>query len=94
MGREAYAVGPDETARKAFLMELGVYSFGDLAADVRTGQEITTRQRLADLVAQAKMADEAGIEVFALGEHHRRDFTLSAPELVLAAIASVTSGSS
>jgi alkanesulfonate monooxygenase SsuD/methylene tetrahydromethanopterin reductase-like flavin-dependent oxidoreductase (luciferase family) len=90
MGREAYAVGPGETARKAFLMELGVYSFGDLAADVRTGKQITTRQRLADLIAQAKMADEAGLEVFALGEHHRRDFALSAPEVVLAAIAAGT----
>jgi alkanesulfonate monooxygenase SsuD/methylene tetrahydromethanopterin reductase-like flavin-dependent oxidoreductase (luciferase family) len=71
-------------------VELGIYSFGDTAPDVRTGETRTTRQRLADLVAQAKLADAAGIDIFALGEHHRRDFTVSAPEVVLASIASVT----
>ncbi|GIF61973.1 luciferase [Asanoa ishikariensis] len=64
-------------------MELGIYSFGDSGT-------VSTRQRLADLVSQARYADEAGLDVIALGEHHRADFTLSAPELVLAAISSVT----
>ncbi|MEV4537572.1 LLM class flavin-dependent oxidoreductase [Asanoa sp. NPDC049518] len=64
-------------------MELGIYSFGDSGTH-------STRQRLADLVAQARYADEAGLDVIALGEHHRPDFTLSAPELVLAAISAVT----
>jgi alkanesulfonate monooxygenase SsuD/methylene tetrahydromethanopterin reductase-like flavin-dependent oxidoreductase (luciferase family) len=64
-------------------MELGIYSFGDLRG-------IPTQERLADLVAQARYADEAGLDVIALGEHHRADFALSAPEMVLAAIASVT----
>ncbi|MEV0717969.1 LLM class flavin-dependent oxidoreductase [Asanoa sp. NPDC050611] len=64
-------------------MELGIYTFGDSGT-------VSTRQRLADLVAQARYADEAGLDVIALGEHHRPDFTLSAPELVLAAISSVT----
>ncbi|MFD5830853.1 LLM class flavin-dependent oxidoreductase [Lentzea sp. NPDC060358] len=71
-------------------MELGIYSFGDLAADPHTGEVLGTRQRLANLVRHARTADEAGIEVFALGEHHRPDFGISAPEVVLAAVASVT----
>jgi alkanesulfonate monooxygenase SsuD/methylene tetrahydromethanopterin reductase-like flavin-dependent oxidoreductase (luciferase family) len=71
-------------------MELGIYTFGDLRPDPRTGEMPSTRQRLHNLMTQAKMADEAGIEVIALGEHHRRDFALSAPEVVLSAIAAVT----
>jgi alkanesulfonate monooxygenase SsuD/methylene tetrahydromethanopterin reductase-like flavin-dependent oxidoreductase (luciferase family) len=90
MGVEAYQVGLKETLKRGSAMELGIYSFGDVKPDVRTGETPSLRQRLADLVAQARMADEAGIEVFALGEHHRRDFALSAPEVVLAAIAAVT----
>ena len=72
-------------------MELGIYTFGDAMPDVRTGEAMSTRQRLANLVEQARFADAAGLDVFALGEHHRRDFAVSAPEVVLAAIAPVTS---
>jgi alkanesulfonate monooxygenase SsuD/methylene tetrahydromethanopterin reductase-like flavin-dependent oxidoreductase (luciferase family) len=71
-------------------MELGLYTFGEMLPDAHTGEVVSTRQRLKNLVAQAKMADEAGIEVIALGEHHRRDFALAAPEVVLGAIAAVT----
>ncbi|HAS31446.1 MAG TPA: LLM class flavin-dependent oxidoreductase [Microbacterium sp.] len=69
-------------------MELGIYSFGDL-----TG-EPTPRavgRRLDALVRQAEAADAGGLDVFALGEHHRSDFAVSAPEVVLAAIAALTS---
>jgi alkanesulfonate monooxygenase SsuD/methylene tetrahydromethanopterin reductase-like flavin-dependent oxidoreductase (luciferase family) len=69
-------------------VELGIYSFGDLADD-RSGAAI--KRRLNALVRQARLADEAGLDVFALGEHHRPDFAVSAPEMVLAAIAPVTS---
>jgi alkanesulfonate monooxygenase SsuD/methylene tetrahydromethanopterin reductase-like flavin-dependent oxidoreductase (luciferase family) len=72
-------------------MELGVYTFGDLKPDPRTGEVFSVEKRLAGLIEQARMADEAGLDVFALGEHHRRDFAISSPEVVLAAIASVTS---
>jgi alkanesulfonate monooxygenase SsuD/methylene tetrahydromethanopterin reductase-like flavin-dependent oxidoreductase (luciferase family) len=71
-------------------MELGIMTFSDIRADVRTGETLSIRQRLRDLVDQARLADQAGIEVIALGEHHRREFTLSAPEVVLGAIAAVT----
>lgn len=68
-------------------MELGVYSFGDLG-QARTVPDTT--RRLDALVRQARMADQAGLDVFALGEHHRPDFAVSSPEVVLASIASVT----
>jgi alkanesulfonate monooxygenase SsuD/methylene tetrahydromethanopterin reductase-like flavin-dependent oxidoreductase (luciferase family) len=72
-------------------MELGIYTFGDVTPDVHTGKTLSTRQRLSNLLEQAKLADEAGLDVIALGEHHRRDFAVSAPEVVLGAMSSVTS---
>jgi alkanesulfonate monooxygenase SsuD/methylene tetrahydromethanopterin reductase-like flavin-dependent oxidoreductase (luciferase family) len=68
-------------------VELGIYSFGDLGGD---RSDAVVGQRLNALVRQARLADEAGLDVFALGEHHRPNFAVSAPEMVLAAIASVT----
>ncbi|MDO8383851.1 MAG: LLM class flavin-dependent oxidoreductase [Microbacterium sp.] len=69
-------------------MELGIYSFGDLTGD--TSPKAVGR-RLDALVRQAEAADAAGLDVFALGEHHRSDFAVSAPEVVLAAVAARTS---
>jgi alkanesulfonate monooxygenase SsuD/methylene tetrahydromethanopterin reductase-like flavin-dependent oxidoreductase (luciferase family) len=71
-------------------MELGLYTFGETRPDAHTREVLSSRQRLKHLVAQARMADEAGIDVLGLGEHHRRDFAISAPEVVLAAISAVT----
>lgn len=69
-------------------MELGIYSLGYLPGD----QSVAAIGRHLDvLVRQARTADQAGLDVFALGEHHRADFAVSAPEMVLAAIASTTS---
>jgi probable LLM family oxidoreductase len=72
-------------------MELGIYSFGELAPDPHTGRTASAHERLGDLVTLARVADEGGLDVIALGEHHRKDFTISAPEIVLANIAAVTS---
>jgi probable LLM family oxidoreductase len=69
-------------------MEFGIYTFGDLAHDA--ADAVHVRERINDIVAAAKFADEAGIDVFGVGEHHRRDFAISAPSVVLSAIAAVT----
>lgn len=69
-------------------MELGCYSFGDLAPGARGPQAM--RQRLAEVVALAERADRGGLDVFGLGEHHRPDYALSAPEVALGAIAART----
>jgi len=70
--------------------EFGLYTFGELTPDPQTGRAIGARQRIADIVAAAKLADSAGIDVFAVGEHHRLDMAVSATPVVLAAIAAST----
>lgn len=72
------------------MVELGLDTFGDvsLGAD---GQMQRQDQTLRDVVAQAVLADRLGIDFIGLGEHHRDDFAISAPEIVLAAIAGQTS---
>jgi len=69
--------------------ELGLYTFGDITPDP-SGGSITPAQRLRDVVDEARLADEVGLDVFAVGEHHRADFPISAPAVVLAAIAERT----
>jgi probable LLM family oxidoreductase len=66
-------------------MELGVYTFGELTEDAATGQRITPAQRLRDLIEEVELADQVGLDVFGLGEHHRSDYVVSAPAVVLAA---------
>jgi probable LLM family oxidoreductase len=70
--------------------ELGLYTFGELTPDASTGKAIGARRRLADILAAAKLADDAGLDVFAVGEHHRLDMSISATPVVLAAIAART----
>jgi probable LLM family oxidoreductase len=65
-------------------MELGVATFADLSSG------ISPEQRMRDLLEEAVLADELGLDVFAVGEHHRPDFLISAPAVTLAAIAAKT----
>jgi alkanesulfonate monooxygenase SsuD/methylene tetrahydromethanopterin reductase-like flavin-dependent oxidoreductase (luciferase family) len=71
-------------------MELGVYTFGDITADPHTGRAIAAPQRYAEIWAAAHLADEAGLDVFGVGEHHRLDLPISSPAVVMAAIAGGT----
>jgi probable LLM family oxidoreductase len=70
-------------------MEIGIYTFGELAPDPATGRT-NPEQRLRDLVEEIVLADQVGLDVFGVGEHHRRDFAVSAPAIVLAAAAART----
>lgn len=74
----------------AQLCELGLDTFGDVTRD-STGNPVPHHQVIRDLVAQAALADELGIDFIGVGEHHREDFAVSAPDVVLAAIAGQTS---
>ena len=65
-------------------MELGLATFADLASGV------TPEQRMRDLLEEAELADQLGLDVFAIGEHHRPDFLVSSPAVALAAIAART----
>lgn len=65
-------------------MELGLATFADLASGV------TPQQRMKDLMEEAVLADQLGLDVFAIGEHHRPDFVVSSPQIPLAAAAVLT----
>ena len=70
--------------------ELGIDTFGDITVS-SDGTLNTAAQVLRDVVDEGVLADSIGIEAFGVGEHHRRDFSISAPEVVLAALAARTS---
>src|SRR6478672_1387291 len=65
-------------------MELGVYTFGDVSPG------ISTQRRLTQLIEEIELADQVGLDVFGVGEHHRDDYAVSAPAIVLAAGAAST----
>ncbi|WP_241558519.1 LLM class flavin-dependent oxidoreductase [Paracnuella aquatica] len=69
------------------IMEIGVYTFADIGRHPETGEELGAQQRLANLMEEVKLADEVGLDVFAIGEHHRPDYAVSAPAVALAAAA-------
>jgi len=71
-------------------MELGISSFGGVQPDGAPGRATHAYQRVQELLEAIRLADEVGLDVFALGEHHRPDFVISAPEVILAAAAAVT----
>jgi len=64
-------------------MEIGIYTFGELTSG-------TAGQRMRDLLEEIELADQVGLDVFGVGEHHRPDFVVSAPAIVLAAAARTT----
>lgn len=71
-------------------MQIGIYTFGERTPDPRTGQTVTAEQRLRDLLEEIELADQVGLDVFGVGEHHRPDYVVSAPAVVLAAAAART----
>jgi probable LLM family oxidoreductase len=71
-------------------MELGIYTFAELTPDPATGRTIDPATRLRNLLEEVELADQVGLDVFGVGEHHRPDFAVSAPAVVLAAAAERT----
>jgi probable LLM family oxidoreductase len=70
-------------------LELGLDTFGDVTTDL-AGKPVSHAQTIRDVIEQGVLADSIGIDFFGVGEHHRDDFAVSAPEVVLAAIAART----
>jgi len=68
-------------------MEIGVYTFADLGVHPVTKATITPRQRMLNLIEEIETADQLGLDVFAVGEHHRPDYLISSPTVVLGAAA-------
>ena len=71
-------------------MELGIYTFADVAHDPATGRQIGAAQRVRDVIEEIALADQLGLDVFGIGEHHRTDYVASAPAIILAAAAERT----
>ncbi|MBM4763021.1 LLM class flavin-dependent oxidoreductase [Bacillus sp. B15-48] len=71
-------------------MEIGIYTLADIGPDPISGKTITAKERVKEIIQAAKLADEAGLDVFGVGEHHRLDYASSSPAVLLAAIAQVT----
>ena len=70
-------------------IELGLDTFGDATVDA-DGTPLSQAQAIRDVVTQGELADQVGLAFIGVGEHHRPDFSVSAPEVVLAAIAAKT----
>lgn len=70
-------------------LEFALDTFGDVTID-ESGNTVPYAQVIRDVVEEATLADRLGVDAFGVGEHHRKDFAITAPEIVLAAIASRT----
>jgi alkanesulfonate monooxygenase SsuD/methylene tetrahydromethanopterin reductase-like flavin-dependent oxidoreductase (luciferase family) len=71
-------------------MEIGIYSFAEIGPDPHTGRSRGPGQRLRDLLEEITLADQVGLDAFGVGEHHRPDYAVSAPAVVLGAAAALT----
>ena len=71
-------------------MELGITTFVETTPDAHTGKIISHAERIRNVVEEIVMADEVGLDIFGVGEHHREDYAASAPAVILAAAAART----
>jgi len=71
-------------------MELGIYTFVENTADAETGKTLHPAKRLSNLMEEIELADQAGLDVVGIGEHHRSEYISSAPAVILAAAAQRT----
>jgi probable LLM family oxidoreductase len=71
-------------------MQFGAYTFVETRRDPATGEPVDVDKSFTDVIEQIELADRVGLDVFGLGEHHRPDYAVSAPAVVLAAAAART----
>ena len=71
-------------------MDIGISSFAEITPDPRTGAVMAPAQRMREVVEEIVLADQVGLDVYGLGEHHRADYVSSAPAVILAAAAERT----
>jgi probable LLM family oxidoreductase len=71
-------------------MQIGIDSFASSIPDPATGATLTHAERMGNLLAEIELADQAGLDVFGIGEHHRREFLDASPAVILAAAAART----
>ena len=68
-------------------MEIGIYTFADITPNPSSAKKSGAHQRLKDLIEEIELAEQVGLDIFAVGEHHRPDYAVSSPAVVLAAAA-------
>ena len=61
-------------------LEFGLMTFADVAPETVPGKGINAHQRIQDLIEEIRLADQLGIDVFGIGEHHRPDYAISSPD--------------
>ncbi|SYV97473.1 Limonene 1,2-monooxygenase, partial [Mycoplasmopsis edwardii] len=66
-------------------VELGISTFGETTILEKTGKAISHDERIRNMIEEVELADKVGLDVYAVGEHHREDFAISSPEMILAA---------
>ena len=71
-------------------MELGLYTFADMQPEQVAGKGVNAQQRIKELMEEIELADQAGLDVFGVGEHHRPDYAISSPAVILGAAAMKT----
>ena len=71
-------------------MQLGLYTFVERTPDPETGKTISGQQRISDLLEEIELAEQVGLDVFAVGEHHRHEYLISSPAVILGAAAART----
>lgn len=71
-------------------MELGLFTFVETTPEAETGQTVSPAERMRNLMEEIELADQLGLDVFGVGEHHRPEYVSSAPAVVLAAAATRT----
>src|SRR5690625_1751920 len=76
--------------RYAPQFEFGLHTFGDVTRTPDGSRSLSHPEVLRNILAEAKLADASGVDVIGIGEHHRPDYSVSAPDVVLAAIGAAT----
>lgn len=71
-------------------MEFGIYTFVENTPHPQIGEKLSPAKRLSNLLEEIKLADETGLQVYAIGEHHREEYLASSPSTILAAAATIT----
>src|ERR1041384_3021545 len=71
-------------------MEIGIYSFAEITPDPSTGKLISAHERFRNLLEEIELAEQVGLDVYGVGEHHRPDYVVSSPAIILAAAAART----
>lgn len=72
------------------MQEFGIDIFGNLQINDKTGYKQSPGQRLKEILEEVRLMDDIGLDFFAVGEHHREDYAVAAPEILLAALAPIT----